>query len=320
MSHLSQLSPPVLFFVLGMIASLVKSNLRVPKAVTKLLSLYLLWAIGFKGGVKIAAVGMDAEALTAIGLGIGLSIVAPIVVFALLRARLGSHTAAAVAATYGSVSAVTFLTATSILETQGVPYGGYMVAVMALMESPAIAIAVLLLRRAERGTDAQPLRWSVLLHDAFLNGPVLLLLGSLAIGMITQDRGYDLFKPAIDDLFNGVLVFFLLDLGIIAARRLRAFLGHGIGLVGFGVAFPLVAAAITIALAAVCGLSAGNAVLLATLAASGSYIAVPAACRIAIPKAEPSIYIGLALAVTFPFNVIIGIPLYLGAVRLFWPS
>ncbi len=316
---MSQLSPPILFFVLGMVATLVRSNLRIPKAVTKLLSLYLLWAIGFKGGVKIAAAGLDREAMIAIGLGMLLAVVTPVVVFTFLRRRVGGPDAAAIAATYGSVSAVTFMTATSLLQVEGVAFGGYMVAVMALMESPAIAISVILLRRSQRDDPTTPpLRWSTLLHEAFLNGPVLLLLGSLVIGFITRERGVAAFKPLSDDLFNGVLVFFLLDLGLLAARRLRGFLARGPFLVAFGVVLPILSATVAITLAWLCGLSPGNAVLLMTLAASGSYIAVPAACRIAIPKADPSVYIGLALAITFPFNVIIGLPTYLALVRWLW--
>ncbi|MFO0826833.1 MAG: sodium-dependent bicarbonate transport family permease [Phycisphaerales bacterium] len=316
--HWPNVSPPVLFFVLGMVAALVRSNLRVPRAVTKLLSLYLLWAIGFTGGVKIAHGGLERDALVAIALGATFSVVTPIVVFTLMRRRLGVNDAAAVAAAYGSVSAVTFLTASSALDAAGVAYGGHMVAVMALMESPAIVVSMLLLRRAERDSTARPMGWGHLLHESFLNGPVVLLLGSLLIGLFTGDRGFEAFRPLCKDLFNGVLVFFLLDLGLLAARRLRSFLARGPALVALGLLLPPINASIAIALARWTGLGIGDAVLLATLAASASYIAVPAACRTAIPKAEPAVYVGLALAVTFPFNVVVGIPLYLAAVRWLW--
>jgi len=320
------ISPPVLFFVLGMVAALVRSGLRVPKAVTKLMSLYLLWAIGFTGGVKIAQSGLDQEAVLAIAIGIALAAATPLVVFAATRHRLGIHDAAATAAAFGSVSAVTFMTASSVLDEQGVPYGGHMVAVMALMESPAIVISVILLRRAERDADAPTAEgsrsgrrgWGTLLHEAFLNGPVLLLLGSLVIGLVTRERGFEAFKPLCKDLFNGVLVFFLLDLGLLAARRLRSFLSRGWFLVGFGLIAPPILGGIALGLARAAGLDLGDAVLLAVLAASASYIAVPAAARIAIPRADPSVYIGLALAVTFPFNVVVGIPLYMSAARLLW--
>jgi hypothetical protein len=200
-----------------------------------------------------------------------------------------------------------------------------MVAVMALMESPAIVAAIVLLRKAEE-KDASLARhdgrpgpgWGMILHEAFLNGPVLLLLGSLVIGLVTKERGFEAFKPLCKDLFNGVLVFFLLDLGLLAARRMRGFLGRGPMLVAFGLVLPPVAAGVALALARIGGLGVGDATLLAVLAASASYIAVPAAARIAIPKADPSVYVGLALAVTFPFNVVVGIPLYLSVARSIW--
>ena len=287
------------------------------------MSLYLLWAIGFTGGVKIAQSGVTREAIVATLLGILLSAAMPVAIFTLLRRRIGIHTAAATAACYGSVSAITFLTASSMLEATGVSYGGHMVAVMALMESPAIVMAIILLRRAERreaaadsGGSGRRTGWGHLLHEAFLNGPVLLLLGSLLIGLLTRERGFESFKPLCKDLFSGVLVFFLLDLGILAARRMRNFIERGWSLVVFGLLLPPTGAAIALALAKISGLSVGDATLLAVLAASASYIAVPAAVRIAIPKADPSVYIGLALAVTFPFNIVIGIPLYLSAAKM----
>jgi hypothetical protein len=267
------ISPPVLFFVLGAIAALVRSDLRIPRQVTKLLSLYLLWAIGFTGGVKIAQSGLEQDALVAIGLGIALSAAMPVVVFALLRRLVGVHNAAAVAATYGSVSAVTFLTAASILDDAQIDYGGHMVAVMALMESPAIVVSILLLRRAQSAEGPEPgaaaaprATWGTVLHESFLNGPVLLLLGSLLIGLLTRERGFEAFKPLCKDLFNGVLVFFLLDLGLLAARRLRNFLAYGWKLVAFGLVLPPTAAAVALALAKLGGLSLGDATLLAVLA------------------------------------------------------
>jgi hypothetical protein len=307
------ISPPVLFFVLGMVAVFVKSDLRIPRQIGKLMSLYLLWAIGFTGGVKIIKTGLDTQALWSIVIGVTLAALQPLAVFAILKRKLGSDNAAAVAAAYGSVSAVTFLTASNFLEQTGIPYGGHMVAVMALMESPAIAVSIILLRFAQRtsGSTQQQASWGVILHEAFLNGPVLLLLGSLIVGMITGEQGFEAFKPLCKDLFNGVLVFFLLDLGVLAAKRMRTFFAHGFSLALFGVIFPPIAAMLALVLAKVAGLSLGDATLLAVLASSASYIAVPAAARIAIPKAESSIYIGMALAVTFPFNVIVGIPLYL---------
>ncbi len=322
------LNPPVMFFFLGALAALVKSNLRVPKDVTKLLSLYLLWSIGFQGGVKLVQSGLSGEALTALGLAVLLACVIPFTSHLLLRRLVNIENASALAAAYGSVSAVTFMTACTVLEGTGLPVGGHMVAAMALMESPAIVIGVLLYRRSEHppkvadpagasapGTPAARAGWGRLLHEAFLNGPVLLLLGSMLIGMVTGTRGYQMFKPLCTDVFSGVLVFFLLDLGLLAARRLRALREAGLGLVAFGLLAPPVHAGLALALAAVCGLSVSDGVLLMVLAASASYIAVPAAMRLVIPRADPGLYVSLPLAVTFPFNIAVGLPLYLWAAR-----
>jgi hypothetical protein len=319
-------SPPVMFFFLGMIAALVKSNLRVPRAVTKLLSLYLLWAIGFRGGVELNASGFSAEVGWSLGASMLLAFVTPVYAFFILKKRLGPDTAAAVAGCYGSISAVTFVTAKTWLEARGISSGGHMVAAMALMESPAIVVAMLLLRlnspppqpitNADGTITPPPAQsWGLLLHEAFLNGPVLLLLGSLAIGMITGSRGYDAFKPLCTDLFSGVLVFFLLDLGLVSARKLRSLRDAGWFVIAFAIVMPLFNACVAIVLAKVLGMREGNAILLTVLAASASYIAVPAAMRIAIPKANQSIYIPLALAITFPFNIAVGIPLYAWLVR-----
>lgn len=315
MSFIESLNPPVLFFFLGLLAATVRSGLVVPDAVTKVLSLYLLWAIGFRGGVELARSGFGSEALIALGAATLLACVVPVLVFFLMRRKLGPHDAAAIAATYGSVSAVTFMTACAWLEARSIPFGGHMVAAMVLMESPAIVLGVLLLR-AFGGTREEEAggTWGTLFHEAFLNGPVLLLLGSLGVGLLTGERGYAAFKPLCTDLFNGVLVFFLLDLGLVAGSRLKDLRERGFGLIAFAVAAPLVNAGLALALAKAGSLSRGDAVLLVVLAASASYIAVPAAMRLVIPKANPGLYIPLALAVTFPFNIALGIPLYAWAV------
>lgn len=330
----------MLFFFLGMIAAAVRSNLSVPKAVTKLLSLYLLWAIGFQGGVKLVHAGLSPQAAATIGTGMVFACLVPIAAFFILRRRVSDDDAAAIAAAYGSISAVTFMTAATVLTARGVTYGGHMVACMALMESPAIVIAVLLLRRFGRSAApaaaglaappppvaapvpvrrARPSKtrggWGKLFHEAFLNGPVLLLLGSMAIGMITGEKGYQAFKPLCTDLFSGVLVFFLLDLGIIAARRFKDLRKAGPALIAFGLIAPPVNAALALGASVALGLGVGDAVLLMVLASSASYIAVPAAVRLVIPRATPGLYIPLPLAVTFPFNVGIGIPLYLVAAQ-----
>jgi len=306
-------SPPVLFFFLGMFATLVRSTLVIPRAVTKLLSLYLLWSIGFQGGVKLVHGGLTLDAIYALVIAVALSCLMPVGVFFLLRRWIAAPDAAAVSASYGSVSAVTFVTASTVLTAQGVAYGGHMVACMALMESPAIVIAVLLLNWSTRDAQAGRLAWGKLLHEALLNGPVLLLLGSMVIGMVTGERGYQAFKPLCTDLFSGVLVFFLLDLGLLAARRLKDLRKAGARLIAFGLAAPPVGASLALAAAWAAGLGVGDSVLLMVLAGSASYIAVPAAVRLVIPQANPGIFIPLALAVTFPFNIGVGIPLYLFA-------
>jgi len=326
-SGLLLVSPPVLFFFLGVVATLVRSNIVIPKAVTKLLSLYLLWAIGFRGGVELAATGLTTEGTKAVGLAMALALVTPVVTFLVLRRFVDRWNAAALAGCFGSVSVVTFLTACAALDQSGVPFGGHMVAAMALMESPAIVIALVMLRIEERragsggdseGSSSGRHTWGALLHEALLNGPVLLLLGSLVIGVLTGQRGYAAFKPLCTDVFPGVLAFFLLDLGLIAARRLPQVLRAPLVLPVFAVIAPVVFAALGIAGARALGIGPGDAVLLAVLAASASYIAAPAALRLAIPKAEPALYIALALGVTFPFNIFIGIPLYSAVVRWWW--
>jgi hypothetical protein len=308
-------SPPVMFFFLGMFATLVRSSLAIPKAVTKLLSLYLLWSIGFQGGVKLVHGGLTPDAISALGVAVALACVTPVVVFFLLRRWIAPPDAAAVAASYGSISAVTFVTACTVLTNQGIVYGGHMVACMALMESPAIVIAVLLLNWCTRDSQTKATAWGKLFHEALLNGPVLLLLGSMVIGMLTGERGYQAFKPLCTDLFSGVLVFFLLDLGLLAARRLADLRKAGARLIAFGLLAPPTGASVALAAAWALGLSVGDGVLLMVLAGSASYIAVPAAVRLVIPKANPGIFIPLALAVTFPFNIGIGIPLYMYAAK-----
>lgn len=305
-------NPPILFFALGVLATLVRSPLEIPAPVTKLIALYLLWAIGFKGGVELARGGLGGTVLPALGAGVLLAAVTPLPAFALARRRFGVHDAAALAATYGSISAVTFLTACAGLDRQGIDYGGHMVAAMALMESPAIVVAVLLRQRAlaRAGEHARPVPLRSLLHDALLNGPVVLLLGSLGIGALCGERGYAAMRPLCTDAFPGVLVFFLLDLGVLAGGRMRQLAEHARFLLPFATLLPLANAAAALLLARLLMLPPGDATLLAVLAASASYIAVPAAMRLSVPEAQPSIYVAAALGITFPFNVIVGLPMY----------
>jgi hypothetical protein len=321
------LNPPLLFFLLGAGAALVRSDLEIPQPFPKILSLYLLFAIGFKGGVELSHSGLGGQTLAVLVSAVAMSLLVPCYVFFLMRGRLGAENAAAVAATYGSISAVTFMTAIAFLESKGVSYGGHMVAAMALMESPAIVAGVLLLRMTARGggTTTLPaggssngIAWNELLRDSFFNGSVFLLTGSLLIGAATGDRGWEAVRPLTDDLFTGVLCLFLLDLGIVATRRLEAIRKAGLPAVAFALGAPPVHAVGAMLLARLLGLDRGDALLLTILAASASYIAVPAAMRLAVPRANPSIYVTMALALTFPFNIVVGIPLYYSIIQAWW--
>jgi hypothetical protein len=306
------LSPPILFFVLGLAAAWARSDLEFPAPLPKVLSLYLLFAIGFRGGAELGHAGAQGQVWLELGAAVMLAAVVPFYVFLVARRRLPVADAAALAATYGSISAVTFITAAAFLDATAVSYGGHMVAAMALMESPAIVIGVFLARRC--GESSKPLVGGParpILHEAFCNGSVFLLLGSLAIGALTGDRGAALLQPLTVDLFPGVLALFLLDLGLIAARRLRDALAAGWFAPAFALGVPLFNALLAWGLSRALGMEPGNAFLLIVLAASASYIAVPAAMRTAVPEANPSLYVALALAVTFPFNLLIGLPLYL---------
>ena len=317
------LSPPILFFFLGLLAVLVRSDLEIPQPIPKFLSLYLMLAIGFRGGVELGHSAPGGQVLLTLGAAIAMAALVPVYCFWILRRRLDVYNAAAIAATYGSISAVTFVTATAFLERAGIPYGGYMVAAMALMESPAIVVAVILARLALRkpGPDgAAPATtleggWSHLLRDAFFNSSVFLILGSLLVGLITGERGQTALHPFTNELFSGILCFFLLDMGIVAARRLRDLRTSGGFLLGFAILVPLLNALLGIGLSRLLGLGTGDALLLTILCASASYIAVPAAMRLALPEANPSLSLPLALAVTFPLNITLGMPLYLALIQ-----
>lgn len=307
------ISPPVLFFVLGFAASFARSDLEVPQAVAKALSLYLLLAIGFKGGVAVATHGIDAKLLSTLGAGIVLSAVTPFIAFALLRivTRLPRADAAAVAAHYGSISIVTFAAATSVLATAGIDYEGYLVAVAAVMETPAIVSALLLMRWGGGAGANSNSSAGELWREIALNGSIVLLTGAFIIGWMTGQEGLDEISGFVVDPFKGVLCLFLLDMGLVAGRGMRQGARDlSLPLVGFGLVMPLIGGVMGAGAAALIGLSAGGAMLLATLAASASYIAVPAAMRLAIPEARPSIYLSLSLGITFPFNLTLGIPVY----------
>lgn len=306
------LSPIILSFVLGLAASLARSDLSIPEAIAKGLSIYLLFAIGFKGGVAVSEHGIDLTLGMSLVAGVVLSFLLPFVAYALLRwiTRLSPLDAAATAGHYGSISIVTFVTATSVLESQGIAFEGYMVAVAAAMEAPAILSALWLVARGGGGPQTDSGLW----REILLNGSIVLLVGSFLIGWATGPEGLAEIDSFIVAPFKGVLCLFLLDMGLVAGRGLRGGLGVlGGGAIAFGVIMPPVGAVAGLAAAAVLGLSPGGAVLLMTLAASASYIAVPAAMRVALPEANPSVYLTLSLGVTFPFNLVIGIPFYVAA-------
>ena len=307
------LSPIILSFVLGLLAALARSDLNIPEAVAKGMSIYLLFAIGFKGGASVASYGLDARLGFSLLAGIILSALLPIIAFGLLKVMTGMSRldAAAVAAHYGSISIVTFVAATSVLEGRGIPSEGYMVAVAAAMEAPAILSALWLVSRGG-GAESKGMD-SALLREIMLNGSIVLLVGAFAIGWVTGEQGLKEIESFIVNPFKGVLCLFLLDMGLVAGRGLRG--GGGVltrGVLAFGVLMPLVGSMFGLGAGLLLGLSAGGVALMMVLSASASYIAVPAAIRVALPEANPSLYLTLSLGVTFPFNLTIGIPLYVG--------
>jgi hypothetical protein len=307
------LDPAILFFIFGVLAGTVKSNLEIPTAISRFLSLYLLMALGLKGGFALSESGFTYDVGASLGAAIALAILVPTLGYVILRRFVSGFDAIAISATYGSVSAVTFVTAVQFLDNQSIHYGGHMAAAMALMESPAIILAVVL---ANRLRQQQSVPLGKILHESFTDGAQLLLLGAMVIGIMTGQAGQTAMQPFSGDLFKGMLAFFLLDMGLMSARNLPQIKGKSPWLIAYAVVGPLVHAAIALGLAAVLQLSAGDGMLLMVLAASASYIAVPAVLRYAIPEASPSLYFGLSLGVTFPFNLIVGIPMYASVAQM----
>lgn len=310
------LSPMILCFALGLFAALARSELTVPEAAAKALSIYLLFAIGFKGGVAVADHGLDARLVSALLMGVVLSFGLPLLAFGLLRVltRLSDTDAAAVAAHYGSISIVTYVTAVSVLSSRGIASEGYMVAVAAAMEAPAIISALWLVTRTGGGAARMD---GDLWREILLNGSIVLLVGSFVIGMVTGQDGMVRIESFIVSPFQGVLCLFLLDMGLVAGRGLRA--SRGVlttGAVAFGVLMPVLSSLIGLAAGMILGLSTGGVALMMVLAASASYIAVPAAMRVALPEANPSVYLTLSLGVTFPFNLTLGIPAYVALAQI----
>lgn len=323
------LDPAILFFVFGVLAGALRSNLEIPPSIAKFLSLYLLMALGLKGGFALAKSGFSPTVLVSLGAAMLMAFIVPALGYQLLKNRVSRFDAAAIAASYGSVSAVTFVTAMQYLESNGMPPGGHMAAALVVMESPAIIMAVLLantLRRAPMsavsvapsgaaalagsGAPGPGTPLGKILHESFTDGAQLLLLGAMAVGFLSGEAGKAVMAPFSSDLFKGMLAFFLLDMGLMVARSFGSVRGQSVVLLAYASIGPLVHAAMALALAVVLQLPAADAALLMVLSASASYIVVPAVLRYAIPEAKPSLYLGLSLGVTFPLNILLGIPLY----------
>ena len=312
------LDPAILFFIFGVFAGAVKSNLEIPQPIARFLSLYLLMALGLKGGFALHKSGFTSEIALALGLAIFLAIIIPLIGYAILRTKLNNYDSAAIAATYGSVSAVTFITATQVLDQSGIPFGGHMAAAMALMESPAIILAILLANKARAASTraVEPICISKVLHESFTDGAQLLLLGAMVVGLVSGDDGQKIMAPFSIDLFKGMLAFFLLDMGLMAAKNFGGLKGKPPITLIYALCAPLIHAAVALSLATLIGLPLGESILLMVLAASASYIAVPAVLRHALPEVNPALYMGMSLGITFPFNIILGIPLYIYVAKL----
>jgi hypothetical protein len=323
------LDPAILFFVFGVLAGAVKSNLEIPPAISKFLSLYLLMALGLKGGFALAQSGLSATVMTSLAAAMLMAFIVPALGYQLMKNRVSRFDAAAIAASYGSVSAVTFVTAMQYLEANQMTPGGHMAVALVLMESPAIIMAVLLantFRHAQASavtisssggtavatlggpTAGPPL--GKILHESFTDGAHLLLLGAMVVGYLSGEAGKAVMAPFSSDLFKGMLAFFLLDMGLMVAKNFGSVRGQSPVLLAYASIGPLVHASIALALAVLLQLPAADAALLMVLSASASYIVVPAVLRYAIPEANPSLYFGLSLGVTFPLNILLGIPLY----------
>ena len=309
-------SPVVLFFILGLFAAFARSDLAIPEAIAKGMSLYLMAAIGLKGGVAVAESGIDSTVALALLVGIAASFILPFFAYIVLKSfgKLDQINAGAVAAHYGSVSVVTYVTAVEILELSAIPAAGFMVAVLAAMETPAILSGLLLAKRG-RKTGAHDERGEML-REVFLNASVVLLLGSFAIGMVAGPDGFSEVSPFFEAGFKGVLCLFLLDMGLIAARRIMDSRAITVRLALIAIGLPLINGAMGVVAGTLIGLDVGSVAAFGVLCASASYIAVPAAMRLALPEADPGIYLTMSLSITFPFNILINIGLLTAFARL----
>lgn len=304
-------NPALLFFFLGIIAVQLKSDLEIPNNSSKFISMYLILSIGFKGGQELSHSEFNAEIYYSLLFGIFLALSIPAYAYFILRRKFSVSNSGAIAAAYGSVSAVTFVTAISFLELEQIDFGGHMVAVMALMEAPSIIIGVLLISLFAKKEGTEKPKMGYVLKHSLTNGSVLLILGSLIIGYVASDAQAEGIKPFTTDIFKGFLAVFLLDMGITSGKELSAFVKKGWFAVLFAIIIPVINGSLVAFITSTFTESEGNRLLFAILAASASYIAVPAAMRIAAPRANPSLYLPMALAVTFPFNITLGMPLYL---------
>jgi hypothetical protein len=307
-------NPTLLFFLLGILAARLKSDLEIPASSSKFISLYLLFSIGFKGGQELAHSEFTLEIVWSVLFGVVIALIIPIYSFFILRRKFNVFDAGAIAAAYGSVSAVTFVTAASFLEIQHMEFSGHMVAVMALMEAPAIIVGVILIRMFDKKKETNTSLISLIKHS-FTNGSVLLILGSLVIGLLASEEQAMGIKPFTNDLFKGFLAIFLLDMGIVSGKKLGDFVKSGWFAVFFALFIPLINGCVVALCSQIVTDDIGNRFMLAVLAASASYIAVPAAMKIAVPKANPGLFLPMTLAVTFPLNITIGMPIYLTLIK-----
>lgn len=306
-------SPPILFFMLGFAAAIIKSDLFIPEQITKAFSIYFMMAIGFKGGVELSKNGITSELFVPVTVTVFLGVTIPILAFYILKSifKIDATNSGAVAAHYGSVSVVTFVTAVAFLIKEGVHYNGFMVGMMAIMESPAIFISILLVRLYSKQEGiSKSFEAKELIRESLFNSSIVLLLGSMIIGYSTGTKGMEVTKDFFVSPFYGILCLFLLEMGILAGKRINEFKLVGATLISFALIMPIINALIAIVISILLGLKTGNTFLFAILCASASYIAAPAAVRLALPKANPSYYITMSLALTFPFNITFGIPLY----------
>lgn len=309
-------NPALLFFVLGLIATRIKSDFEIPANSSKFISIYLLFSIGFKGGHELAMSGSGLDITYAVLSGLVLAMMIPIIAFFIVKRKFNVYDAGAIASSYGSVSAVTFITVVGYLELNNIKSSGYMIAVMAVMEAPAIIIGTLLIRYFDPKAKKNQKLGTIIRHSV-TNGSVLLILGSLVIGFLSNEKQALGIEPFTTDIFKGFLAVFLLDMGVKSGKKLQAFYKSGVFPVVFATIFPLIIGSLIAIITSVLPFAEGDRLLITILAASASYIAVPAAMKIAAPEANPGLFLPMALGITFPVNITVGIPLYHAIILMF---